>query len=153
MPESVLLAVSYLESRWEGHDGLPSVSAGYGPMHLVDGRAEPGRPHGAGEDPRGDETRPRVIALPPVAADPPEDTLRRASELTGLSPDRLREDASANIMGGAALLADHRRRTGGGSLDDPASWYDAVARYPGTRERARREGRPRSPSPTRSTRR
>ncbi|MGS2641288.1 N-acetylmuramoyl-L-alanine amidase [Streptosporangium sp. G12] len=135
VPESVLLAVSYLESRWEGHDGLPSVSAGYGPMHLIDGRAEPGHPHGAGEDPRGDETRPRVIALPPMAADPPEDTLRRASELTGLSPDRLREDASANIMGGAALLADYRRRTGGeGSGDDPASWYDAVARYPGAPE-------------------
>ncbi|MEU4406122.1 N-acetylmuramoyl-L-alanine amidase [Streptosporangium sp. NPDC023963] len=136
VPESVLLAVSYLESRWEGHGGLPSVSAGYGPMHLIDGRAEPGHPHGAGEDPRGDETRPRVIALPPMAADPPEDTLRRASELTGLSPDRLREDASANIMGGAALLADYRRRTGGeGSGDDPASWYDAVARYPGAPKR------------------
>ncbi|MEU8383928.1 hypothetical protein AB0C32_32730, partial [Streptosporangium sp. NPDC048865] len=50
VPESVLLAVSYLESRWEGHGGLPSVSAGYGPMHLVDGRAEPGRPHGVGAD-------------------------------------------------------------------------------------------------------
>ncbi|MFB9678626.1 N-acetylmuramoyl-L-alanine amidase [Streptosporangium vulgare] len=136
VPESVLLAVSYLESRWEGHGGLPSVSAGYGPMHLVDGRAEPGRPHGAGEDPRGDETRPRVIALPPMAADPPEDTLRRASELTGLPLDRLREDTSANIMGGAALLADHRRRTGGeGPGDDPASWYDAVARYPGAPEK------------------
>ncbi|MGJ6962099.1 N-acetylmuramoyl-L-alanine amidase [Streptosporangium sp. G11] len=134
VPESVLLAVSYLESRWEGHGGLPSVSAGYGPMHLVDGRAEPGRPHGVGEDPRGDETRPRVITLPPVATDPPEDTLRRASELTGLSPDRLREDASANIMGGAALLADYQRRTGGSLHDDPAGWYDAVARYPGTRE-------------------
>ncbi|MGV9536466.1 hypothetical protein ACWDR9_22870, partial [Streptosporangium sandarakinum] len=35
VPESVLLAVSYLESRWDAHDGLPSVSAGYGPMHLV----------------------------------------------------------------------------------------------------------------------
>ncbi|WP_436757400.1 N-acetylmuramoyl-L-alanine amidase [Streptosporangium sp. V21-05] len=136
VPESVLLALSYLESRWEGHGGLPSVSAGYGPMHLIDGRAEPGRPHGAGEDPRGDETRPRVIALPPLAPDPPEDTLRRASELTGLSPDRLREDPSANIMGGAALLADHRRRTGGGGPgDDPASWYDAVARYPGVPEK------------------
>ncbi|MEU8386073.1 peptidoglycan recognition family protein, partial [Streptosporangium sp. NPDC048865] len=67
---------------------------------------------------------------------PPQDTLRRAAALTGLPPGRLREDASANIMGGAALLADHRRRTGrgpgAGPRDDPASWYDAVARYPGT---------------------
>jgi len=135
VPESVLLAVSYLESRWEGHDGRPSVSAGYGPMHLVDGRAAPGRPHGAGEDPRGDENRPLVIAVPSVANDRPQDTLRRASELTGLPPDRLREDASANIMGGAALLADYRRRTGGGPRDDPSGWYDAVARYPGTLEK------------------
>nr|BFE80915.1 hypothetical protein GCM10020093_035160 [Planobispora longispora] len=36
MPESVLLAVSYLESRWDRNGGLPSVSGGYGPMHLVD---------------------------------------------------------------------------------------------------------------------
>ncbi|MEU3164419.1 peptidoglycan recognition family protein [Streptosporangium sp. NPDC006930] len=135
VPQSVLLAVSYLESRWEGHGGRPSVSAGYGPMHLVDGRAAPGRPHGAGEDPRGDETRPRVIAVPSVVKERPRDTLRRASELTGLPPDRLREDASANIMGGAALLADYRRRAGGGPRDDPAGWYEAVARYPGTRER------------------
>ncbi|MFF5244976.1 N-acetylmuramoyl-L-alanine amidase [Streptosporangium sp. NPDC000095] len=135
VPQSVLLAVSYLESRWEGHDGRPSVSAGYGPMHLVDGRAAPGRPHGTGEDPRGDETRPRLIAVPSVAKDRPRDTLRRAAELTGLPPDRLREDASANIMGGAALLADYRRRAGGSPRDDPAGWYEAVARYPGTRER------------------
>ncbi|MER6172858.1 N-acetylmuramoyl-L-alanine amidase [Streptosporangium sp. NPDC001681] len=134
VPESVLLAVSYLESRWEGHRGLPSVSAGYGPMHLVDGRARPGRPHGVGEDPRGDETRPRVIALPPVAPAPPQDTLRRASELTGLPLRRLREDPSANIMGGAALLADYRRRTGGSPGTGPAGWYDAVARYPGVPE-------------------
>src|SRR5690349_15894750 len=26
VPESVLLAVSYLESRWDANDGLPSVS-------------------------------------------------------------------------------------------------------------------------------
>ncbi|WP_326641383.1 N-acetylmuramoyl-L-alanine amidase [Streptosporangium sp. NBC_01755] len=135
VPESVLLAVSYLESRWEGHGGLPSVSAGYGPMHLVDGRARPGRPHGVGEDPRGDETRPRAIALPPVAPPPPQDTLRRASKLTGLPLGRLREDASANIMGGAALLADYRRRTGGSPDTGPAGWYEAVARYPGTPER------------------
>ncbi|MEV4380392.1 peptidoglycan recognition family protein [Streptosporangium sp. NPDC049644] len=134
VPESVLLAVSYLESRWEGHRGLPSVSAGYGPMHLVDGRARPGRPHGVGEDPRGDETRPRVIALPTTAAAPPRDTLRRASELTGLPLRRLREDPSANIMGGAALLADYRRRTGGSPDAGPAGWYGAVARYPGVPE-------------------
>ncbi|MFD0889848.1 N-acetylmuramoyl-L-alanine amidase, partial [Streptosporangium algeriense] len=39
VPENVLLAVSYLESRWDVNGGLPSVAGGYGPMHLVDGRA------------------------------------------------------------------------------------------------------------------
>ncbi|MFI6511857.1 N-acetylmuramoyl-L-alanine amidase [Streptosporangium sp. NPDC050855] len=131
VPESVLLGVSYLESRWDGHAGRPSVSAGYGPMHLVDGRAERGHPHGAGEDPRGDERRPRVIPIPPVTPSTPEDTLRRASELSGISPDRLRRDPAANIMGGAALLAAYQRATGGDPDAGPAGWYGAVARYSG----------------------
>jgi soluble lytic murein transglycosylase-like protein len=33
VPENVLLGVSYMESRWDTHNGLPSVTAGYGPMH------------------------------------------------------------------------------------------------------------------------
>ncbi|MEU4230599.1 N-acetylmuramoyl-L-alanine amidase [Nonomuraea sp. NPDC026600] len=36
VPESVLLGVSYLESRWDANAGAPSVAGGYGPMHLVD---------------------------------------------------------------------------------------------------------------------
>ncbi|MER6479744.1 N-acetylmuramoyl-L-alanine amidase, partial [Streptomyces filamentosus] len=36
VPQSVLLAVSYLQSRWDGHAGAPSVTGGYGPMHLTD---------------------------------------------------------------------------------------------------------------------
>ncbi len=36
VPENVLLAVSYLESRWDANHGRPSVGAGYGPMHLTD---------------------------------------------------------------------------------------------------------------------
>ncbi|MER5420157.1 N-acetylmuramoyl-L-alanine amidase [Streptosporangium roseum] len=134
VPESVLLAVSYLESRWDANDGLPSVSAGYGPMHLVDGRTGPGRHRHGGEDPRGDESRPRPPVVPEPAAPPPEDTLRRAAELTGIAPGRLRRDPVANIRGGAALLADHQRRTGERPSTDPARWYGAVARYPGTKD-------------------
>ncbi|MBG0831143.1 N-acetylmuramoyl-L-alanine amidase [Planomonospora sp. ID67723] len=161
VPESVLLAVSYLESRWDRNDGLPSVSGGYGPMHLVDaglavpgdgdhydGRSggdsdhpgdrpndhhsdRPGDHHGGGEDPRGDETRPMVrpARAPEPAADPPSDTLRLASRLTGIPPARLRDDPAANIRGGAALLAEYRRREGGTPGGDPARWYGAVARY------------------------
>ncbi|MGV9779651.1 N-acetylmuramoyl-L-alanine amidase, partial [Streptosporangium sp. NPDC003464] len=133
VPESVLLAVSYLESRWDANDGLPSVSAGYGPMHLVDVRADPGRLGHRGQDPRGDGSRPHPPAtLPATTAAPPPDTLRRAAELTGIAPARLRRDPAANIQGGAALLADLQRRAGGPAGTDPADWYGAVARYPGT---------------------
>ncbi|MGM0364505.1 N-acetylmuramoyl-L-alanine amidase, partial [Streptomyces griseoaurantiacus] len=38
VPGSVLLGVSYLQSRWDTHAGAPSVSGGYGPMHLTDAR-------------------------------------------------------------------------------------------------------------------
>ncbi|MBG0824114.1 N-acetylmuramoyl-L-alanine amidase [Planomonospora sp. ID91781] len=145
VPESLLLAVSYLQSRWDAHGGRPSVSGGYGPMHLVDARtaASPGRHrddhHGAaGADPRGDETRPLRVAAPRPAARgdrvPPPDTLHRAASLTGISPARLRLDPAANITGGAALLAHHQRSGGGRPGAGPAHWYDAVARYPATRD-------------------
>ncbi|WP_433239497.1 N-acetylmuramoyl-L-alanine amidase [Streptosporangium sp. CA-135522] len=142
VPESVLLAVSYLESRWDAHDGLPSVSAGYGPMHLVDARIDPGvhqghRRHGShdfqgAQDPRGDDSRPYRPTAPQITAPTPEDTLRRAARLTGIAPELLRRDPAANIEGGAALLADDQRRIGEPLSADPARWYGAVARYPGT---------------------
>lgn len=37
VPESILLAVSYNVSRWEDHQGHPSIAGGYGPMHLTQG--------------------------------------------------------------------------------------------------------------------
>ncbi|MEV1177552.1 hypothetical protein AB0J09_55125, partial [Nonomuraea sp. NPDC049784] len=79
VPESVLLGVSYLESRWDTNGGSPSTAGGYGPMHLVDAlpaaRIDPGDALG---DARGDDARPRsrtVTAAPPLSAmrmaDPP----------------------------------------------------------------------------------
>lgn len=132
VPESVLLAVSYLESRWDANGGLPSVSGGYGPMHLVDVQIRPGSHHHASGDPRGDETRPHPIDVPAIAPVPPENTLRRAAELTATDPAALRGDPVANIQGGAALLADYQRRAGREPSPDPARWYDAVARYSGS---------------------
>jgi hypothetical protein len=35
VPQSILLGVSFMESRWDDHDGAPSTSSGYGPMHLT----------------------------------------------------------------------------------------------------------------------
>ncbi|MEV5706560.1 N-acetylmuramoyl-L-alanine amidase [Actinoallomurus sp. NPDC052274] len=103
VPESVLLGVSYLESRWDANDGLPSVSGGYGPMHLTQ-----------------------------VAAASEPQTLPEAAELTGVDAAKLRTDPAANIAGGAALLAKYQRDAHRPLGVDPAQWYAAVTRYGGS---------------------
>ncbi|QGV82956.1 N-acetylmuramoyl-L-alanine amidase [Streptomyces ficellus] len=144
VPQSVLLAVSYLQSRWDGHGGAPSVTGGYGPMHLTDARtalaSAPHHSHGA-EDARGDTSRTvkRVAdaGLPEPSALPPRlRTLERAAELSGLSPERLRTDRAANIRGGAAILAEAQRELGHPASGDPGDWYGAVARYSGADDTA-----------------
>ncbi|HCU49028.1 MAG TPA: N-acetylmuramoyl-L-alanine amidase, partial [Micromonosporaceae bacterium] len=60
VPESILLAVSYLESRWDFNAGTPSTGGGYGPMHLTDAAyvaSLPGLEEPVGEDRRGDDSR------------------------------------------------------------------------------------------------
>ncbi|MYS15343.1 N-acetylmuramoyl-L-alanine amidase, partial [Streptomyces sp. SID4982] len=60
VPRELLLAVSYLQSRWDAHAGAPSVSGGYGPMHLTDARTAltATEHHAEGtEDARGDSAR------------------------------------------------------------------------------------------------
>ncbi|GAA1908133.1 N-acetylmuramoyl-L-alanine amidase [Streptomyces sodiiphilus] len=162
VPESVLLGVAYLQSRWDGHGGTASVSGGYGPMHLTDAhtalaRAGGGEHHGHGpEDPRGDDWHPLTLvpepARHPGEADHPGhrevpgtqdmpagfQTVDRAAELTGLDPEELRTAAAANVRGGAALLARAQEELGEPLSDDPADWYGAVAAYAGagTREAA-----------------
>ncbi|MGW2187026.1 N-acetylmuramoyl-L-alanine amidase, partial [Streptomyces sp. NPDC001719] len=115
VPPSVLLAVSYLQSRWNAHGGAPSVIGGYGPMHLTDATTAltAGAHRGdEAQDPRGDSARPLAGArsvrpeLPvPVEVPARLRTLDRAAELSGLSAEALRQDPAANVQGGAALLA------------------------------------------------
>ncbi|WP_214323429.1 N-acetylmuramoyl-L-alanine amidase [Nonomuraea sediminis] len=136
VPESVLLGVSYLESRWDAHAGQPSNEAGFGPMHLTDAEAFAGtNHHGDGEeDARGDDSRPLAPAAQaaPVTEIPAAlKTMDKAAELTGASHEQLRTDAAANIRGGAALLASYQKDLGAPLSDDPAEWYGAVARYSG----------------------
>ncbi|MFR9724430.1 N-acetylmuramoyl-L-alanine amidase [Streptomyces sp. MS19] len=150
VPESVLLGVSYLQSRWDAHAGAASVSGGYGPMHLTDVRtalAAQDAHHGDGaEDPRGDTSRPLAPAADAhtttaatttaataatTATTATPGTLARAAELTGLAPAELRTSAAANVEGGAALLAAAQRDLGAPASDDPADWYGAVAAYAG----------------------
>jgi hypothetical protein len=140
VPESVLLAVSYLESRWDTNAGTPSTSGGYGPMHLTDAEyvaSLPGNHHDHdGEDPRGDDSRPvRTVDSGGVPAPAPEAlrSLDRAAELTGAAEEALRADVVENLRGGAALLSTYQIGIAGptGSASDPAAWYGAVARYSG----------------------
>ncbi|GAB1646376.1 N-acetylmuramoyl-L-alanine amidase [Krasilnikovia sp. MM14-A1259] len=162
VPEAVLLAVSYLESRWDVNGGLPSTSAGFGPMHLTDAafvaplptpaaaRGTDGR-RGDAPDPRSadrlapparPDTRPcgtgGGCAARPAPADPPADaaqTLDTAAALTGLDKTTLRSDPAANIRGGAALLATYQRALGAPLTGDVRRWYGAVARYAGAADR------------------
>jgi len=139
VPTSVLLGVSYLESRWDTNGGAPSTAAGYGPMHLTDVVAANSRgAHFDGnEDPRGDSARP---ALHPRANDvdldaPGLHTAAAAARLTGVDERTLRTDPAQNIRGGAALLAQYQQEIGA-ETDDPADWYAAVARYSGASDTA-----------------
>ncbi|WP_030208143.1 N-acetylmuramoyl-L-alanine amidase [Streptomyces bikiniensis] len=148
VPESVLLAVSYLQSRWDGHGGAPSVTGGYGPMHLTDAvtalkRSAPHHSDGE-EDPRGDSSRPaRTVREETPAPVPSADrlperlrTLERASALSGIPAEELRTRTGANIEGGSALLAAAQREAGLPASADPADWYGAVARYSGADDTA-----------------
>ncbi|MFJ9349972.1 N-acetylmuramoyl-L-alanine amidase [Streptomyces sp. NPDC101237] len=144
VPQSVLLAVSYLQSRWDTHGGAPSVTGGYGPMHLTDARTALATTteHFADgtEDARGDSARPALhprVAVPADSALPARlTTLVRAAGLTGIPAARLRTDPSSNVAGGAALLASAQRALHQPLSTDPADWYGAIARFSGADDAA-----------------
>ncbi|MEU1405775.1 peptidoglycan recognition family protein [Streptomyces sp. NPDC005728] len=143
VPQSVLLAVSYLQSRWDSHAGAPSVTGGYGPMHLTDARtALATTEHLAegSEDARGDNARTALHPDIKVTGNPALParlkTLPRAAELTGIPAAELRTDPAANIAGGAALLAAAQKELGEPASTDAADWYGAVARFSGADDTA-----------------
>ncbi|MBT2490945.1 N-acetylmuramoyl-L-alanine amidase [Streptomyces sp. ISL-96] len=148
VPQSVLLGVSYLQSRWDSHAGAPSVTGGYGPMHLTDADAalhvaREEAPHHTDldEDPRGDDSRAvrtgGEVQLPTASELPARlKTLERAAALTGLPDAELRQSPAANIRGGAALLAAAQKQLGQPLSADPADWYGAVARFSGADDTA-----------------
>ncbi|MFF7202495.1 N-acetylmuramoyl-L-alanine amidase [Streptomyces sp. NPDC008141] len=144
VPQSVLLGVSYLQSRWDTHGGAASVTGGYGPMHLTDARTAlaeaPHHSHGS-EDPRGDDAREPLRAAGTALPDPAElpsrlRMLERAAELSGYSAAQLRDNAAANVRGGAALLADAQKKLGRPLSDRPSDWFGAVARFSGADDTA-----------------
>jgi hypothetical protein len=111
VPQGLLMAVAYQQSRWEGHDGLPSTTGNYGVMGLV---------HVDGAALRAAGARPQAPAYR---------TLDTAAALIGRSAAALRGDPRQNVRGGAALLARYERQLAGRLPADPGAWYGAVARF------------------------
>ncbi|MFI8822980.1 N-acetylmuramoyl-L-alanine amidase [Streptomyces sp. NPDC053431] len=144
VPRSVLMAVSYRQTRWNGHDGEPSTTGAYGVMGLT--KVDPEdveRPDDAERLAHLNESgrpeiertfRParvlRILSRETVDTDDPRlHTLDRAAELTGSSPGELMRDPVQSVRAGAALLAAYQREATGALPDDPGAWYPAVARY------------------------
>ncbi|MEU2622134.1 N-acetylmuramoyl-L-alanine amidase [Streptomyces sp. NPDC007157] len=127
VPRQLLLAVAYQESAWDTHAGQHSTDGGYGPMHLTDVTPAMMAGGDAGAAGRHD--------LKQMSAAPALHTLQAAAKLTGLSAQKLRTDPTANIRGGAALLASYQKAVNGSIATDPGNWYGAVARYSQSTER------------------
>ena len=121
VPENVLLAVSYNETRWESHQGHPSTSGAWGVMGLTEVPFDAVSRRGA------DAPNP----LTPSPTDPALHTVGAASQLLGVPTGALRTDPVQNVRGGAALLAQYERRALGSLPADAGRWYPAVARYSG----------------------
>jgi hypothetical protein len=82
VPEEILLAIGYVNTRWE----MPPPEAS---AH------EPGNPHGRG-----------AYGIMQLVQNDFADTLGEASRLTGIPEEDLKTDRRSNILGGAALLAE-----------------------------------------------
>ncbi|WP_406001369.1 N-acetylmuramoyl-L-alanine amidase [Streptomyces sp. NBC_00829] len=143
VPKSVLMAVSYRQTRWETHDGLPSTTGAYNVMGLTRVRPDDMEKPTAEErlahlnqsgDPAVEKRFDADKALRSTLAavemsDPRLHTLDEAAELIDKPADELRSDAAQSIRAGAALLADYQREATGSLPDDPGLWYPAVARF------------------------
>ncbi|MFC5030914.1 N-acetylmuramoyl-L-alanine amidase [Streptomyces sp. DSM 41987] len=145
VPESVLLAVSYHQTRWESHQGAPSATGNFNVMGLtqVDASAVPARTdserradlnqRGEGGASAAQRFRPDKAALAAVGSvrtsDPALHTLDAAAALIDEPAKALRTDPRESVRGGAALLASYEKQAHGKLAADPGQWYDAVARY------------------------
>ncbi|MFD1124966.1 N-acetylmuramoyl-L-alanine amidase [Lentilactobacillus raoultii] len=114
VPEKLLMAVSYNETQFNDHNGKPSVAGGYGVMHLTDAAEQVST---AGK---------KSQQLPDSSV---LHTLIKAAKLTGLSETKLKTETSANIEGGAALLANDQKQLGHSLTSDANFWYGAVEKY------------------------
>ena len=109
VPKTLLKAMGYVNTRWE----MPPPGAS---------DYEKGGPTEGTPEARG------AYGIMQLVQNPSDNTLGEAAELTGLSEEELKTDRSANIRGGAAVLA---RIQGGQKPSDINGWYDTVAEYGG----------------------
>src|SRR5205814_4106818 len=117
VPQNILLAVSYVVSRWET-DTQPSAAGGYGPMQLLD----------ASSAPPSDEKGAGGKGLTPSGGSGVRG-IAAASAASGVSPSQIKTSAAQNIRAGAGLLAAYARDAVGATPTDPGKWYGAVAKY------------------------
>ncbi|ANB05974.1 N-acetylmuramoyl-L-alanine amidase [Streptomyces ambofaciens] len=146
VPQSVLMAVSYRQTRWEDHDGLPSTTGAYNVMGLTDVDPESLEDGAADErehqlehmnrsgDPAVEKNFDAEEALASLdeqavdTSDPRLHTLDEAAGLIDASPEQVRSDPGESIRAGAALLAEYQQAATGSLPEDPGAWYPAVAR-------------------------
>ncbi|MGE7436653.1 N-acetylmuramoyl-L-alanine amidase [Kitasatospora sp. NPDC001175] len=137
VPQRLLLALAYQQTRWESHRGQPSTTGNYGPLGLtqVDVAAVNAAAERAQAETRGrgdDRPLPQRSATPAarrLVDSPALHTLDAAAELIHRPAGQLRSDPTQNLRGGAALLARYQRDVGGPHSADPGAWYGAVARF------------------------
>ncbi len=99
VPLSLLLAIGYVNTRWE----MPPPEAS---TH------EPGDPHGRG-----------AYGIMQLVQNDTADTLGEASRLTGIPEEELVADRRSNILGGASLLAESQ----GERPATLGEWFGAIA--------------------------
>ena len=123
VPTSLLKALCYMEGRLSNHGGTPSIDGGYSCMHLVQGSNYPTN----AQDDSPVLARHHVISAPISRVD----TLDKAAQELGVSPQLLKTDIATSIRGGAIILRDDalslsKNHTLPTSL---AGWYGAIALY------------------------
>ena len=128
IPERVLLAVGYNVSRWDTYGNASSRAGGYGPMHLIQISNLPIADGKGLADNRPATSKPDLTAFQSL------ETLDRAAQLLGSSPDTLKNNPVENIRGGAALLRRYVLDTTGAVPTNEADWYGAVAKYSNSQE-------------------
>ncbi|MFG2567327.1 N-acetylmuramoyl-L-alanine amidase [Streptomyces sp. NPDC048567] len=143
VPQSVLMAVSYRQTRWESHDGEPSTSGAYNVMGLTS--VSPGDVEQPTDAERlahlnmsGDpavtkhfDAKRALRELPKkVDTDAPDlHTLDEAADLIDKPAGSVQDDTAQSIRAGAALLAKYQKEATGSLSGDAGKWYPAVARF------------------------